>query len=173
MGNFVSDAIRADLDSDIAIQNGGGIRTNTLYSPGDITDFLIRQILPFGNVTVELEVSGQTLHDALENGVSQVDSLEGRFPQVSGMTFDWAPDASSGDRIAPADVTIGDSPLDIDDTYTLGTNGFMADGGDGYEMLASASQTDNGGTEFAQLVIDRIQDQTPISPETEGRIEQI
>lgn len=173
MGNFVADTIRAELDSDIVIQNGGGIRTNTLYSPGDITDFLIRQILPFGNVTVELEVSGQTLHDALENGVSEFESLEGRFPQVSGMTFDWDPDASSGDRIAPADVTIGGSQLDLDETYTLGTNGFMADGGDGYSMLTSASRTGDGGTDLAQLVIDRIQELTPISPEVEGRIERI
>jgi 2',3'-cyclic-nucleotide 2'-phosphodiesterase (5'-nucleotidase family) len=155
------------------IQNGGGIRTNTLYSPGDITDFLIRQILPFGNVTVELEVSGQILHDALENGVSEFESLEGRFPQVSGMTFDWDPDASSGDRIAPADVTIGGSQLDLDETYTLGTNGFMADGGDGYSMLTSASRTGDGGTDLAQLVIDRIKELTPISPEVEGRIERI
>jgi 2',3'-cyclic-nucleotide 2'-phosphodiesterase (5'-nucleotidase family) len=173
MGNFVADAIRAELGSDVVIQNGGGIRTNTLYSPGDITDFLVRQILPFGNVTVELEVSGQILHDALENGVSEVDSLEGRFPQVSGMTFDWDPDASSGDRIAPADVTVGGSRLDLDETYTLGTNGFMADGGDGYAMLTSASRTDDGGTNLAQLVIDRIQEQTPISPAVEGRIERI
>ena len=173
MGNFVADSIRAELDSDLVIQNGGGIRTNTLYSPGDITDFLIRQVLPFGNTTAELEVDGQTLHDALENGVSDVESLEGRFPQISGMTFDWDPSASPGDRIAPSDITINGSQLSMDETYTLGTNGFMADGGDGYEMLTSAPRTDSGGTDLAQLVIAQIQDQTPVSPEVEGRIERL
>jgi len=170
MGNFVADAIRADVDSDVVLQNGGGIRTGTLYPPGDVTDLLIRQILPFGNTTTELEVSGQTLHDALENGVSEVESLEGRFPQVSGMEFAWDPEAEPGDRVDPADVTIGGDPLDLEATYTLGTNNFMADGGDGYEMLSDATRTGTGETDLAQLVIDRIRERTPISPETEGRI---
>jgi 2',3'-cyclic-nucleotide 2'-phosphodiesterase/3'-nucleotidase len=170
MGNLVADAIRADVDSDVVIQNGGGIRTGTLYPPGDITDLLVRQILPFGNTTAELEVSGRTLHDALENGVSQVESLEGRFPQVSGMEFAWDPDAEAGDRIDPADVTVGGEPLDVEATYTLGTNNFMADGGDGYGMLSGAARTDAGETSLAQLVIDRIRERTPVAPETEGRI---
>ena len=169
-GNFVADAIRAAVDSDVVIQNGGGIRTGTLYPPGDITDLLVRQILPFGNTTAELEVSGQILHDALENGVSQVESLEGRFPQVSGMEFAWDPDAEAGDRIDPADVTVGGEPLDVEATYTLGTNNFMADGGDGYGMLSGATRTDAGETSLAQLVIDRIRERTPVAPETEGRI---
>jgi 2',3'-cyclic-nucleotide 2'-phosphodiesterase/3'-nucleotidase len=170
MGNFVADAIRADIGSDVVIQNGGGIRTGTLYPPGDITDLLIRQILPFGNTTNELEVSGRTLHDALENGVSEVESLEGRFPQVSGMEFAWDPDAESGDRVDPADVTVGGDSLDLEATYTLGTNNFMTDGGDGYDMLSGATRTGSGETGLAQLVIDRIRERTPISPETEGRI---
>ena len=170
MGNFVADAIRAEVDSDVVIQNGGGIRTGTLYPPGDVTDLLIRQILPFGNTTTELEVSGQTLHDALENGVSEVESLEGRFPQVSGMTFAWDPAADAGDRIDPADIAVGGDPLDLEATYTLGTNNFMAGGGDGYEMLPDATQTDAGDTNLATLVINRIRERTPISPEAEGRI---
>jgi 2',3'-cyclic-nucleotide 2'-phosphodiesterase/3'-nucleotidase len=170
MGNFVADAIRAETGADAVIQNGGGIRTNTRYSPGDITTFLIDQILPFGNVTVELEVPGRTIHDALENGVSEVESLEGRFPQVSGMTFAWDPDAPAGDRVDPADVTVGGQPLDLGATYTLGTNGFMAGGGDGYDMLTGAPRTGNGDTDLADLVIDRIERLSPISPAVEGRI---
>ena len=170
MGNFVADAIRADVESDVVIQNGGGIRTGTLYPPGDVTDLLIRQILPFGNTTAELEVSGQTLHDALENGVSEVESLEGRFPQVSGMEFTWDPDAEPGDRVDPADVAVGGDPLDLEGTYSLGTNNFMADGGDGYGMLSEATRSGAGETELAQLVIDRIRERTPVSPEAEGRI---
>lgn len=180
MGNFVADAIRDEVGSDVVIQNGGGIRTDTLYSPGDITNLLIQQILPFGNVTVELEVSGQTIHDALENGVSEFQSLEGRFPQVSGLNFEWDPNASSGDRIDPTDITVDGSSLDpsasswTDSTaYTLGTNGFMAGGGDGYDMLTSAAQTGDGGTDLADLVIDRIKAKTPISPTVEGRITRI
>jgi 2',3'-cyclic-nucleotide 2'-phosphodiesterase/3'-nucleotidase len=177
IGNFVADAIREDVGADVAIQNGGGIRTGTRYSPGDLTDFLIDQILPFPNVTVELEISGETLHDALENGVSEFESLEGRFPQVSGVEFAWDPDGPSDvrdppadGRVDPADVSIGGQPLDLEATYTVGTNDFMADGGDGYDMFAGAPRTGDGGTNLAELVKDRIRSETPISPATEGRI---
>jgi 2',3'-cyclic-nucleotide 2'-phosphodiesterase/3'-nucleotidase len=177
IGNFVADAIRDDVGADIAIQNGGGIRTGTLYSPGDITDFLIDQILPFPNITVELEVSGETIHDALENGVSEFESLEGRFPQVSGVEFAWNPngpsdvrDPPADGRVDPTDVLIGGQPLDLDATYTVGTNDFMANGGDGYDMFTSAPRTGDGGTNLAELVKDRIRTRGTISPEVEGRI---
>ena len=177
VGNFVADAIRDDVGAEVAIQNGGGIRTGTLYSPGDITDFLIDQILPFPNVTVELEVSGATLHDALENGVSEFESLEGRFPQVSGMEFAWDPDGPSDvrnppadGRVDPADVTIGGEALDLTETYTIATNDFVAGGGDGYDMFTDAPRTGDGGTNLAELVKDRIRAGSPISPEVEGRI---
>lgn len=167
VGNFVADSIRADLDADVVIQNGGGIRTDTRYPAGELTDLLIRQILPFGNTTVKLEVTGETLHEALENGVSEVDTLEGRFPQVSGMAFTWYPDAPAGDRVGS--VTIDGEPLDPSATYTLGTNNFMAGGGDGYDMLSDAP-TVQTGRNLATAVIDRIEERTPISPEVQGRI---
>jgi 2',3'-cyclic-nucleotide 2'-phosphodiesterase/3'-nucleotidase len=167
MGNFVADAIGEDVDSDVVIQNGGGIRTDTLYPPGDVTDLLIRQVLPFGNSTVELEVSGETLLAALENGVSEVETLEGRFPQVSGMEFVWDPGAPAGDRIVG--VTIDGDPLDPAATYALGTNNFVAGGGDGYGMLTDAPRVQEGEN-LASVVIDRIRRLTPISPEVQGRI---
>jgi len=75
-------------------------------------------------------VTGQTFHDALENGVSEVESPEGRFPQVSGMEFAWDPESEAGDRVDPGDVTVGGDSLDLEATYTLGTNNSMADGVD-------------------------------------------
>lgn len=167
MGNFVADTIKNDVKSDVVIQNGGGIRTDKLYPAGDITDLLIRQILPFGNITVKLKITGQTLVDALENGVSAYQNLEGRFPQVSGMQFTWDPNASAGNRIKS--VTVNGNALDKSAMYTLGTNNFMADGGDGYDMLTDASKVQEG-QDLADAVIKRIKKLTPISPEVEGRI---
>lgn len=167
MGNFVADAVRADVGADVAIQNGGGIRTDTRYPAGELTDLLVRQVLPFGNTTVALEVNGDALLAALENGVSEVDTLEGRFPQVSGLAFTWDPDASAGDRVVSA--TVGGDPVDESATYTLGTNNFMAGGGDAYSMLVDAPTVAEGGN-LADVVIDRIAANSPISPEVEGRI---
>lgn len=168
MGNFVADAVRDATGADVALQNGGGIRTDTLYPRGELTDLTVRQILPFGNSVVELEVTGATLLEALENGVSEVDTLEGRFPQVSGMSFTWDPDAEAGDRIVSA--AVGGTAVDPDATYTLGTNDFLAGGGDAYDMLTGATQVETGDG-LAETIIDRIEQLTPIAPTVEGRIE--
>ena len=45
---------------------------------------------------------------ALENGVSQYPKLEGRFPQVSGITFKFDATKQAGSRVDPQSVRIGD-----------------------------------------------------------------
>lgn len=170
MGNFATDTIRQNVGADVAVQNGGGIRTDTLYSEGELTDLVINQIFPFGNTIVELEVSGETLLEALENGVSQVEQVDGRFLQVSGMSYEWDPEAAVGDRIES--VAIGGEDVDESATYTLGTNGFMAGGGDGFDMLTDAPTVEEGA-EISTAVIERIRAESPIAPEVEGRITRV
>ena len=46
-----------------------------------------------------LDVSGEMIHSALENGVSMWPKLEGRFPQVSGITFAFDPSKPPGSRV--------------------------------------------------------------------------
>jgi 2',3'-cyclic-nucleotide 2'-phosphodiesterase/3'-nucleotidase len=172
-GNYVADAKRAAVDADIGLMNGGGIRTDTLYEgPLDIEKRLVFNVLPFGNTVVKLEVTGEQLHAALENGVSGVESSEGRFPQVSGMTFAWTPSAEVGDRVDPADVTVGGEPLALDATYTLATNNFLAGGGDGYSMFTDVPRQVGGddGPLLAQVVTDAIDSDGTIAPTTEDRI---
>lgn len=170
MGNFIADGLRASVDADIALMNGGGIRTDTLYPSGDITKKRIVNILPFPNDVVELKVSGDTLLAALENGVSRVEQLSGRFPQVSGMRYSYDPNRSAGNRIVS--TMVSSEPIDPSTTYRLATNGFVAGGGDGYNMLTDVPRliTANEGALLSDLIIDRIQALTPISPETQGRI---
>ena len=75
-------------DADIAIQNGGGIRAG--LTAGDVTVGDIFGMLPFDNKVTLVEVTGQTVWEALENGVDAYPELNGKFPQVSGIqyTFD-------------------------------------------------------------------------------------
>jgi 2',3'-cyclic-nucleotide 2'-phosphodiesterase/3'-nucleotidase len=175
-GNYVADAKRAAVDADVGLMNGGGIRTDALYEgPRDISKRLVFDVLPFGNTVVKLEVTGQQLHDALENGVSGLANLEGRFPQVSGMSFAWDPDAPVGERVDPADVTVGGSPLELEATYTLATNNFVAGGGDGYAMFADVPRQvgADDGPLLATVVVETIQADGTIDPSTEGRITEV
>ncbi|SEW27970.1 bifunctional metallophosphatase/5'-nucleotidase [Natrinema salifodinae] len=171
LGNWLADVVRADVDADVALQNGGGIRSDQLYEAGELTRRTIVDILPFPNRTAKLEVSGATLREAIERGVSAVAEGHGRFPQVSGMAYAYEPDAPAGDRVEA--ITVDGEPLADDATYELATNDFVASGGDGYEVLADADVLvpADEGTLLSALAIETIREEAVIAPETEGRIE--
>ncbi len=171
IGNLIADATREAVKADIGITNGGGIRGNKEYPAGaQITRRDILSELPFGNKTVKLEVSGDTVWAALENGVSDVENSSGRFPQVSGLIVDADLSKPKGQRIVS--VMVGGKPLDKAATYTLSTNDFMYGGGDGYAVLKSAKPL--FGVRDAKLmandVMAYISARKTVSPKIEGRI---
>ena len=82
-----------------------------------------------------LEVKGQQLIQALENGVSQYPKLEGRFPQVSGIHFSFDPSKPSGSRVCPDSVLVNGRPVELNHSYKLVTKGYIAQGRDGYDVF--------------------------------------
>ncbi len=171
IGNLIADATREAVGADIAITNGGGIRGNKEYAAGSqLTRRDILTELPFGNRTVKIEVTGETVWAALENGVSDVENAAGRFPQVSGLTFEADLTKPKGQRVTS--VMIGGKPLDKAATYTLSTNDYMYGGGDGYTVLTSGKPL--FGVRDAKLmandVMAYITAKKTVSPKVEGRI---
>jgi 2',3'-cyclic-nucleotide 2'-phosphodiesterase (5'-nucleotidase family) len=158
IGNFIADAMREETGADVALQNGGSIRADRIIEPGELTRRDVIETLPFENYVVMLEVTGETLREALELSVGTVEEGHGRFLQVSGLSFSYAPDAPAGSRVR--EVTLGGEELDPSATYTLATNSFMADGGDGYEMLVGAPVLigENSGPLHSTLVEETIRD---------------
>ena len=170
IGNLIADAMRDAVGADIAITNGGGIRADKQYAAGtDITRRDILTELPFGNVTVMAEVTGQQVIGALENGFSKVEDGAGRFPQVSGLVVTADLKQPPGSRVVS--VMIGDKPLDPAGTYKLATNDYMLGGGDGYAGLAMKTLVGaNGGKLIANDVMALIKKQGSITSKIEGRI---
>jgi 5'-nucleotidase / UDP-sugar diphosphatase len=171
MGNLVADALKAAVGADVAITNGGGLRADKQYEAGQkLTRRNILAEMPFGNTTVLLEIKGEHIKAALENGVSQVRELGGRFPQVSGITAEVDVKAPVGSRVTS--VKINGEPLDPAKTYKLATNDFMARGGDGYKALTEGkSLIDVSASQLmASQVIDYITKAGKVSPKVEGRV---
>jgi 2',3'-cyclic-nucleotide 2'-phosphodiesterase (5'-nucleotidase family) len=171
IGNLIADALRATVDADVAITNGGGIRGDKEYAAGiDLTGRDVFTELPFGNKTVKLELTGEQILAALENGFSQIETGGGRFPQVSGLTVVVDVNAPPGERVQ--EVTAGGAPLDPAKTYTLATNDFMAAGGDGYTSFVGATNLVNAvdAVFMATQVMDYIAAAGTVAPTVEGRI---
>ena len=147
------------------------IKINRIYAPGTmITRRDIQTELPFGNVVVKLGLKGSQIWEALENGVSQVEQNAGRFPQVSGMSFKWNPKAEVGSRIVS--VEIGGLPLIKGKNYTVATNDYLANGGDGYSVFKKGKVIidASGATYLANMVMNHIEAKGTVSPKVEGRI---
>jgi 5'-nucleotidase len=173
LGSYVTDAYRAALGADVALVNGGSIRSNATYGPGPISKRDIFTILPFEDPVVKIEVTGRAIRQALENGVSRAaeSQEEGRFPQVSGLRFVFDPSRSPGSRVLS--VTVGGAPLDDAKTYSLATTTFLSEGGDGYTMFKGAKMltSEEDGPVSAVVVMNAIQATGAIAPAVDGRIE--
>lgn len=177
MGNLVADALLdrvKDQGVTIAIMNSGGLRAS--IDEGEVTMGEVLTVLPFQNTLSTFDITGAGIIAALENGVSQVEEVKGRFPQVAGLKFTWDPSKPANEgRIVEVMVGSGDdvSPIDPEATYSVVTNNYVRSGGDGYDVFAESAQNAyDFGPNVENVVADYLAANAPYAPFTEGRISQ-
>jgi 5'-nucleotidase len=171
VADFVADAYRRVTNADVALINGGSIRADLTYDPGELTKRDVASISPYPDPVLVLKITGATLRAALEQGVSRSaeDAEPGRFPQVSGMRYKFDASHPSGSRLV--EVTVGGAPLDDKKEYTVATTGFVAGGGDGYTTLQGATVLNQATAPKAPDVLrEAITSQPSIAPQLDGRI---
>lgn len=174
LGNIIADAQREFLEADIAFQNGGGVRASA--DAGDLTLEDIFAMLPFDNTVVLLEAKGKTVWDILENSVSNYPAADGRFLQVSGLSFTFDAAKEAGSRVVS--VTLDGQDLDLEAAYKIVVNDFMAGGGDGYSMINILGENpvqdvallSDTGSFMRNVFADYLAKTGTISPAVEGRI---
>lgn len=139
MGNWVCDLMRLHYHGECAMMAAGTIRGDQIYAPGAIRIKDITNCFPFEDPVVVINVTAKQLWAALENGVSLYPALEGRFPQVSNIRFEFNPSLAPGKRIIRAELGGEDLQAVIEAEprrkFRLVTRGYMARGKDGYESL--------------------------------------
>lgn len=162
-GNFCADALyylfdSMDMDVDVAVMNGGGIRNKTVT--GDISYLTCKEIHTFGNVACLQTITGQQLLDALEWGAREVGVAEcGGFLHVSGLTYKvntaiadttqkddkdvWTGGPTGEYRVHDVQVYSKEKDaweaLDLTASYNLaGYNYTLRDLGDGFNMFDGA-----------------------------------
>lgn len=134
----------------VALQNGGGIRNDSIIPAGDITELDTFDMVPFPNfLTVVPDVPRSQFKDILENAVSRLEFVDGRFAQVAGLSFTWNPAGTpqvlnpDGTVVTPGtrvrDVVLDDgTPIVIGGLVQAGNPidiaimDFLARGGDAY-----------------------------------------
>ena len=119
-GNLMADALRATATNladefgspvpDVAIQNGGGIRNDSVLPPGEITTGTTWDIAPFSNFVVVGEVPRDVFHVLLEQALDRLPGAGGQFAQVSGFTLTYDPSAPAREIARDGDCSLVGNP---------------------------------------------------------------
>lgn len=140
---FLDQAITAD----IAIQNGGGCRSDIFAGDYTVGDAFV--LLPFANTMTTVEMTGaqivQVLNDAIEFALDPEGS-SGAYPYAAGIRFDADANADFPNRLSNVEINIrleedSWSPIDEDVMYTVVTTDFLASGGDGYIEFTNVDES--------------------------------
>ncbi|NJC97931.1 MAG: hypothetical protein C3F07_13395 [Anaerolineales bacterium] len=185
MGNMVADAMRLKYPGvDAAYTNSGGLRADLNCLPAsageqacEITWGEMFSVLPFGNRTVILTLTGAQLEQAFLNGFSPFCNAAiatGRFPQVSGLKATFSCNGTTpvvtGMWKTPQGIAGPAIPIGPADTVRLVTNDFMYTGGDGYTVFLQGTNVLQPGDDLLQVAIDYVAANSPVGPVVEGRI---
>jgi 2',3'-cyclic-nucleotide 2'-phosphodiesterase (5'-nucleotidase family) len=168
LGNLVAEALKYYGQADLALTNGGGIRTS--IDVGDVTKGEILTVLPFSNTVRVIELTGADVKAAIEHGIDEYPEAKGAFPHIAGMTVEYDATKEAGSRVTK--IMVGDELIDDTKTYTLATNDFLVAGGDGYEMFEGKKVVKEAGT-MDQVVIDYMNEVGPEKGKVDGRMKEI
>ena len=135
LGNLCADAFRWRTKADIAVINGGGLRSD--LPKGNVTRGDIMAIFPFGNTVQLVEINGRSIREMLEHSVFAYPNSFGGFLHISGFSYSFDPTKPAGQRVV--NVFVGNQPLDDNKIYRMASNDFLFVGGDDYDMLKGLS----------------------------------
>jgi 5'-nucleotidase len=100
--------------SEIAIYNGGSIRIDDTIQPGELTEYDVIRILPFGGKIVSIKVTGAFLKRVLAQGIAN--KGQGGYLQTAGVTYNGDQPMHNGEAINDGRV------------YTIAINDFLLTG---------------------------------------------
>jgi 5'-nucleotidase / UDP-sugar diphosphatase len=127
---------------DVALQNGGGMRSDTIHPVGNVSELDTFNIAAFVNFTSVATISGDTLAAVMEHSIARLPEPAGQHGQWAGVEFTFDVSRPAGDRIVNATVTRANGTevdLIVNGTVVAGSQqfviasiNFLFDGGDAY-----------------------------------------
>ena len=185
MGNLVADAMWKRYPGiDGAYTNSGGLRADLLFNasaggeqPGQVTWGEMFAVLPFGNQTTIITLTGAQLQTAFLNGFSPFCNPgvnTGRFPQIAGLRVTFSCSGTTpvvtGMWKTPSGIGGPQTPIGPGDSVRFVTNDFMYGGGDGYTVFSQGTNVAQTGDLLLDVAIDYVEANSPVNAAVEGRI---
>ncbi len=166
MADLVADAwlygtaSAAQGGAQIAFQNVGGTRASFRVNstpngeqPGQITYAEAYAVVPFSNLMVTVDLTGDQLRQALEQQYIATRSRPALALGVSqGFSYGWNVLAPQGSRVVPGSMSLNGVPMSMTATYRVALPNFLADGGDDFLAFKQGTNRLGGGEDLAMLV---------------------
>lgn len=185
LGSFICDAfMHAALPlakegnwnyAHFCVINQGGIRVD--IEPGRITFEAMLLSTPFENNVEVFQLRGDHIMEMLEFSVANDPYNGARMLQVSGLHAVFDGSKPVGSRVITATVRCIDcsvpiyEPLRLDKNYTIISQSFLGDGGDGFSMISeNRFDVEVIGVDY-DVLQDYIRHQSPIFKDVDGRVE--
>ncbi|ANS79120.1 5'-nucleotidase [Serinicoccus hydrothermalis] len=164
MADLVADSILWGTDGEdeggaqISFMNVGGVRASLLVdqisngeAPGEVTYQEAYNVMPFGNLLVSIDMTGEQVKAVLEQ---QYVPDRGR-PYLAlgvseGFTYTWDDSQPEGSKVS--DMQLDGVPLEMDETYRVSTLNFLQQGGDSFTAFTEGTNLVGGPEDLANLV---------------------
>ena len=165
LGNLLGDLLRTEFGTDVALINAGQIRDSIPPGPVDLRRLL--RVLPFPSSTVTFSITGHQLREAMENSANLLPTTAGRFLQIAGMTVVYDLSAPAGARVK--ELRVANRPVEEQRRYSVATDTFIADGGDGYTIFAGAQDRVERQIPIRDILLHALAS-APLKASVDGRI---
>ena len=155
IGNLFSDVVmlkgnpvfmtRENKTMDLVLLNAGGVRS--IIPKGDVTARTAFEIMPFENSLVVIALKGDQIMEMVNYIIS-----EKKPHPLSGMTFTIGKDSQA------KNILIQGKPLELDKTYLVGTNDYLANGGDNMNFFKKGTAKYDLDYKLRNILIDYFKD---------------
>jgi len=164
LGNLIADSHREILKADFAIMNAGGIRST--FEKGKIAIKDVLTVSPFNNTLGTVKVTGKEVYNLFYQRFFK-ETNGGGFPHVSGIKI------LVYKKQKKLKITIQGKSLDLNKTYLMGINNYLAEGGLNYPNYIEADRFRDSGKSDNIALKKYIRKNSPIIPNKwkEARIE--
>ncbi|WP_026692021.1 5'-nucleotidase C-terminal domain-containing protein [Peribacillus kribbensis] len=165
LGNLIADGMKASMNADFALMNGGGVRAP--LDAGEVTFGDLFSIQPFGNVLNKVTLTGADLETVLNNQLSP----SGYDFHVAGFDYTYTVDTQTN-TAKVVDITLPDgSKIDKNKEYTVVVNNYMY--GNSKYGIAALSHGMEVGSEDIEATENYVKTlPNPFEYKQEGRIKE-
>ncbi|PWR75512.1 bifunctional metallophosphatase/5'-nucleotidase [Methanospirillum stamsii] len=162
--DIAADSMRWAMNTDMGIINEGSLRAD--IPAGEITTGMAYSVMPFHDQIYTIQLSGEQVKDLLNQQWTRTIKPD-HLLQISGFSYSYD-NSSESDKVTG--ILFDGKELDMDETYTIASTDFLAEGGDGYTVMEEGVISGYGNLDV-DIFIDYLKSlPSPIQTRTGGRI---